>query len=67
MGVGSGRQGDSVSLPPLIFILGTDKVEEGLTVLFFGLVFSVAPSLEIFLSTPLPWPIVDLLLLRLQL
>jgi len=36
---------------PWIFIHGTDKVESGLMVLFFGL-FSVA-LLEIFLSTPL--------------
>jgi len=36
-----------------IFIHGTDKVEGALMVLFFGLVFSVAPPLEIFLPTPL--------------
>jgi len=37
-----------------IFIHGTDEVEEGLMVLFFGLVFSAGPpSLEIFLPTPL--------------
>jgi len=30
---------------PWIFIHGSDKVEEGLMVLFFGLVFSVAPTL----------------------
>jgi len=29
--------------PPWIFIYGTDKVERDLTVLFFGLVFTVAP------------------------
>jgi len=28
-------------MPPWIFIHDTDKVEEGLMVLFFGLVFSV--------------------------
>jgi len=34
--------------------LDIDKAEGGLMVLFFGLVFSVAPSpLEIFLPTPL--------------
>jgi len=40
-------------LPPWIFIPGTDKVKGGLMVLFFGLVFSVASLLEIFLPTPL--------------
>jgi len=38
--------------PPRVFFHGTDKVEKGLTVLFFGLVFSVSP-LENFLPTPL--------------
>jgi len=40
---------------PWIFILGTGKVEGGFTVLFLGLVFSVAPPppLENFLPMPL--------------
>jgi len=33
---------------PWIFIHGTDKVEKGLMVLFFGLRFSVSPPLDIF-------------------
>jgi len=37
---------------PWIFIDDTDKIEEGLLVLFFGLVFPVTPlSLEIFLPS----------------
>jgi len=38
------------SVPPWIFIFGTDKVEGGLMVLFFGLVFSVdlSPPWKIF-------------------
>jgi len=38
---------------PWIFIHGTDKVEGSLIVIFFGLVFSVTPPLEIFLPAPL--------------
>jgi len=38
---------------PWIFIRGSDKVEGGLMVLLFGLVFFVALSLEIFMPTPL--------------
>jgi len=49
MGVGSGGP-----RPPWIFIHATDEVEGSLMGLFFGLVFSVGPSLEIFLPTPLP-------------
>jgi len=52
MGVGSGVQGGRGS--PWIFMHGTDKVEGGLFMLFFGLVFSVSPlPLEMFLPTPL--------------
>jgi len=40
MGVGSGGQRGVMA--PWIFIHVTDKVEGGLMVLFFGLVFSVA-------------------------
>jgi len=47
MGVGIGEP-----RPPWIFMHDTDKVETGLMVLFFGLVFSVA-LLENFLPTPL--------------
>jgi len=53
MGVGSGgREG---SWPLWIFIDGSDKVEGGLMVLFFGLAFPVEPSSppEIFLPTSL--------------
>jgi len=39
--------------PPWILIYDTDKAEGGLMVLFFGLVFSVGPPVEIFLSTSL--------------
>jgi len=51
LGTGGGRGLWS----PWIFIRGINKVEEGLMVLFFGLVFSVAllPPLKIFLPTPL--------------
>jgi len=49
MDVGSGSRG---SMPPWIFIRNADKVESGLTVLFFDLVFPL-PPLEIFLPTPL--------------
>jgi len=51
MGVGSEARGGP--WPPCIFIHGTDKVEGGLMVLFFGFVFSVGLPLEIFLPTPL--------------
>jgi len=51
MGVGSGRQGGRS--PLWIFIHSTDKVEGGLIVLFFGLIFSVGPPLKNFLPTPL--------------
>jgi len=45
MGVGSGVPRP----PPWIFRHDTDKVEGGLMVLYFGLIFSVAPlPLEIF-------------------
>jgi len=40
MGVGSGVKG---LWPPWIFIHSTDKVERGLMVLFFGLVFPIGP------------------------
>jgi len=52
-----GRQRGTGGRPcfPWVFIYDTDKVEGSLMVLFFNLVFSVAPSsLEIFLPTPLP-------------
>jgi len=40
--------------PPWIFILDIDKIEGGLMVLLFSLVFFVAPPpLKIFLLTPL--------------
>jgi len=42
MSVGSRGQGGP--WPPWIFIHGTDKVQEGLMVLFFGLVFFSLPS-----------------------
>jgi len=45
MGVGSGGQG---SCPPWIFILGTDKVEGGLMVLFLILFFPLLPTSENF-------------------
>jgi len=41
MGVGSGGP-----WPPWVFIHDTDKVDGGFMVLFFGLVFSIAPFLE---------------------
>jgi len=43
------RQG----VPSWIFIHDTDKVEGGLMVLIFGLVFSVGPPGNFFLPTPL--------------
>jgi len=54
--VGSGgKRGPCHS--PWVFIHDTDEVEEGLVVLFFDFVFSVAlhptPPLKIFLPTPL--------------
>jgi len=52
MGVGSKGGG----MPPWIFIHGTDKVEGGLMVFFFGLVFFRCPLLEIFLPTLLRAP-----------
>jgi len=40
--------------PSWIFIDGTDKVEKGLMMIFFGLVFTVTVlPLEIFLPTPM--------------
>jgi len=42
--------------PPWIFKHNTDEVEGGLMVLFFGLVFSVAPSWKFFLPTTLHAP-----------
>jgi len=56
MGIGSGGRG---AVTPWIFIHGTNVVDIGLIVLFFGLFcyfsvfFPVATSLEIFLPTPL--------------
>jgi len=47
------RQRGAAARPPWIFKYDTNKVEVGLIVLFFGLVFSVGPPLEIFLPTPL--------------
>jgi len=41
------------AVAPWIFIHDTDKAEEDLMVLFFDLVFSVAPLPGIFLPTPL--------------
>jgi len=59
MDVGSVRQGGDVA-PPWIFIHGTDIVDRGLIVLFFGLLLFFGlfplpspPPLEIFLPTPL--------------
>jgi len=49
MGVGSGGQR---AMAPWIFIHSTDKVEGGLMMLFFGLVFPIAP-LKILLPTTL--------------
>jgi len=43
MGVGSRGGGAGGPCPPWIFIHGTDKVEEGFMVLFFGLVFPLPP------------------------
>jgi len=52
--MGAGSRGREGPWPPWIFMDDTDKVEGGFMVLFFGLVFTVgAPSLEIFLPTPL--------------
>jgi len=56
MGIGSGGQG---AWPPGIFIHGTNTVDRGLKVLFFGVCcyfsgfFSLEPPLEIVLPTPL--------------
>jgi len=50
MGGGSGGQGGAVA--SWLFIDDTDKVEGGLMLLFFSLVFPL-PSLEFFLPTPL--------------
>jgi len=52
MGVGSGEQGGAVLPPPRIFIDGSDKVERGLMVLFFGLVFSVGSPWKFFYRRP---------------
>jgi len=41
------------AVPPWVVIHNTDKVEEDLMVLFFGLVFFRSPLLENFLPTPL--------------
>jgi len=40
MGVGSG--GQEVGVAPWIFIHDADKIEGGLMVLFFGIIFSIA-------------------------
>jgi len=54
MGVGSEGKGRGAwSLPPRIFIHVTDKVEGGLMMLFFGLVFFLLATLAIFLPTSL--------------
>jgi len=50
MGVGSGEQVGAVA--PWIFIDSTDKVEGGLTVLFFGLSFTVGPFWKFFCRLP---------------
>jgi len=50
MGVGSGGQEGPC---PLLDFHTWYNVVEGLMVLFFGLVFTVGPLLEIFLPTPL--------------
>jgi len=47
MGVGRG------AVPPRVFLHDTDKAEGNLMVLFFGLVFLLLPSMEIFLPMPL--------------
>jgi len=52
MGVGSGGQRS-----PWIFILDTDKVEGGLMLLFFGLVFSVGHPPGIFSADVLVYTI----------
>jgi len=44
MGVGSGEQGGSVA--PMDFIRGTNIVDKGLIVLFFGLFPVASPPLE---------------------
>jgi len=56
MGVGKGGGGAEVSWPPWIFKHVTDKVEGGLMMLLFGLVFFslldlFSPSLGVFLPT----------------
>jgi len=59
MGVGSEGQGKEGPCPTWIFIHGTNIVDRGLKVLYFGLfllffdLFSVGPPLENFLPTPL--------------
>jgi len=52
MDVGSLGQGKAVP-PTWILLHGTDIVDRGIIVLFFGLFSLPPPPLEIFLSTPL--------------
>jgi len=47
------RGGGEGGVPPWIFLHNNDKVEGGLMLLFFGLVFSFGHLLKIFLPTPL--------------
>jgi len=51
MGIGSGGQGGPC--PSWIFIHDSDKVKEGLMMLFFDIVIRCPPPLKIFLPTPL--------------
>jgi len=53
-GVGSEDKGGAVP-PSRIFIDSTDKVERGLMVLFFGLVFTVGPLLHWKFFCRSPW------------
>jgi len=49
------HRGAEGAVAPWIFIHGTDKVEGGLMVLFFGLVFSAAPPSGNFSANALVW------------
>jgi len=51
VGSGGGGEGRKEPRPPWIFIEGTDKLEGGLMVLFFGLIFTVGSPLKFFLPT----------------
>jgi len=59
------QRGSGRPCPPWIFIHGTDKLEKGLMVLFFGLIFSVTPNSENFSSDALGLALPTFSLLRL--